>query len=50
MEIDGVAPAELEDVELVLLEDVLDELELLQAAAARHRASDTDTTSPFLAT
>jgi hypothetical protein len=47
---DGVAPAELEDDELVLLEDELDELELLQAAAARHRASDTDSTSPFLAT
>jgi hypothetical protein len=45
-----VAPAELEDVELPLLEVVLDEVELLQAAAARHKASDVDTTSPFLAT
>jgi len=47
-EIDGTAPAEPEEVEPELL---LDELaELLQAAAARHKASDTDTTSPFLAT
>ncbi|MGH3287149.1 MAG: hypothetical protein ACRDPD_21095 [Streptosporangiaceae bacterium] len=42
-------PAELE---LVLeLPDELEELaELLQAAAARHRASVADTASPFLAT
>ncbi|MGH3205431.1 MAG: hypothetical protein ACRDOA_10165 [Streptosporangiaceae bacterium] len=49
IEIDGVEPAELE---LVLeLPDELEELaELLQAAAARHRASVADTASPFLAT
>jgi hypothetical protein len=36
---------------LVLLLGVLDEELLLQAAAARHKASDTDvTTAPFLAT
>src|SRR5580658_2407138 len=47
IEICGTAPVEL--VELAVeLADGLDEL--LQAAAARHRASDTDTTSPFLAT
>jgi hypothetical protein len=46
-EIVGTEPAELEDVEL----ELLDELEeLLQAAAARHRASAADTASPFLAT
>jgi hypothetical protein len=48
-EIVGTAPEELEALALVLL--LVDELdELLQAAAARHKASDTDTTSPFLAT
>jgi len=48
-EIDGTAPAEPE--ELAVEPELLDELaELLQAAAARHKASDTDTTSPFLAT
>jgi len=46
-EIDGTAPAELEEVEPELLDELA---ELLQAAAARHKASDTDTTSPFLAT
>jgi hypothetical protein len=36
---------------LVVLLGVLDEELLLQAAAARHKASDTDvTTAPFLAT
>jgi hypothetical protein len=43
-EIVGTEPAELEEVELELLD------ELLQAAAARHRASVADTASPFLAT
>jgi hypothetical protein len=47
-EIDGtIAPEELEG-ELPL--PALVEEELLQAAAARHKASDTDTTAPFLAT
>jgi hypothetical protein len=45
-EIVGTEPAALE-----LVVELADELEeLLQAAAARHKASDTDTTSPFLAT
>jgi hypothetical protein len=43
-EMDGTAPP----VELPLL--ALVEEELLQAAAARPKASDTDTTAPFLAT
>ncbi|HEX2819568.1 MAG TPA: hypothetical protein VHO07_05285 [Streptosporangiaceae bacterium] len=46
-EMDGVAPEELELLLLLALEDE----ELLQAAAARHTASDTDATAaPFLAT
>src|SRR5580693_2014486 len=49
IEIDGTVPAELEEPEVEL--ELLDELaELLQAAAARHRASVADTASPFLAT
>ena len=48
-EIDTVALEELGELELVL--ELVEELdELLQAAAARHKASDTDITSPFLAT
>jgi len=48
-EIVGTEPAELEEPEVEL--ELLDELEeLLQAAAARHRASAADTASPFLAT
>jgi hypothetical protein len=46
IEIDGTVPAELEEPEVEL--ELLDEL--LQAAAARHRASVADTASPFLAT
>src|ERR1700722_5035587 len=43
-EIDGTVPAELEEVE----PELLDELpELLQAAAARHKARDTRTPTPF---
>jgi hypothetical protein len=53
-EIDGaVPPEELELAEaLLLLGGVeLEDEELLQAAAARHKASDTDAaTAPFLAT
>jgi len=45
-EIVGTVPAEADELELVV--ELLEEL--LQAAAARHKASDTDTTSPFLAT
>jgi hypothetical protein len=46
-ETDGVAAEELELLPLLALEDE----ELLQAAAARHTASDTDATAaPFLAT
>jgi len=46
-ESDGVAAED----ELVLLLELVDELEeLLQAAAARHKASVADSTSPFLAT
>jgi hypothetical protein len=37
------------ELELVVLLGVLDEELLLQAAAARHKASDTDATAPFLA-
>jgi hypothetical protein len=45
-EMDGVIP---EELELLLL--AVEDEELLQAAAARHTASDTDaTTAPFLAT
>jgi hypothetical protein len=48
-EIVGTVPAELEEPAVEL--ELPDELpELLQAAAARHRASVVDTTSPFLAT
>jgi hypothetical protein len=47
-EIVGTEPAELEELEVEL--ELLDELEELQAAAARHRASVADTASPFLAT
>src|ERR1700728_2142020 len=46
IEIDGTAPAELVEVPEVV--ELL--VELLQAAAARHRASDVEITSPFLAT
>jgi hypothetical protein len=46
IEIDGTA-AELAEVELELVELLV---ELLQAAAARHKASDDEITSPFLAT
>jgi len=47
IEMDGVAAEELE----VLLPLALEDEELLQAAAARHTASDTDATAaPFLAT
>jgi hypothetical protein len=49
-EIDGtIAPEELEAEAEVPLPALVEE-ELLQAAAARHKASDTDTTAPFLAT
>jgi hypothetical protein len=46
-EIDGTA-----ELELVLVLELLpeDELEELQAAAARHKASAAESTSPFLAT
>jgi hypothetical protein len=49
-EIDGTAALELELVLVLelLLEDELEEL--LQAAAARHKASAAESTSPFLAT
>jgi hypothetical protein len=48
-EMDGVIPDELELLVLPLL--AVEEEELLQAAAARHTASDTDATAaPFLAT
>jgi hypothetical protein len=48
IEIDGTVPAEpVEPVEPELLDELA---ELLQAAAARHRASVADTASPFLAT
>jgi hypothetical protein len=48
-EIVGTVPAAAEELEVEL--ELLDELEeLLQAAAARHRASVADTASPFLAT
>jgi hypothetical protein len=47
IEIDGTAA----ELELPLPVLVLDDVELLQAAAARHKASDTDATAaPFLAT
>jgi hypothetical protein len=36
-------------LELAVLLGVLDEELLLQAAATRHKASDTDATAPFLA-
>ncbi len=51
-EIDGtVAVDELELEEALVLPPVaLEDEELLQAAAARHKASDTDATAPFLAT
>jgi len=52
-EIDGtVAADELELAEALVLPPVaLEDEELLQAAAARHKASDTDVaTAPFLAT
>jgi hypothetical protein len=52
-EIDGTVPAdelELLVAEALLLGLELEEEELLQAAAARHKASDTDATAPFLAT
>jgi hypothetical protein len=52
-EIDGTVPAdelELLVAEALLLGPELEEEELLQAAAARHKASDTDATAPFLAT
>jgi hypothetical protein len=46
IEIDGTAAEELVFVPLAAVV----EGELLQAAAARPKASDTDTTAPFLAT
>src|SRR5205807_5264077 len=53
-EIDGVPDDELEALEagvLVLLELEVEDEELLQAAAARHKASDADAArAPFLAT
>jgi len=49
-EIETVAPDELEAEALVLPPLGDEDEELLQAAAARHKASDTDvTTAPFLA-
>jgi hypothetical protein len=50
-EIETVVPdeLELEALALVLAGALEDELEELQAAAARHKASDTDATAPFLA-
>ena len=50
-EIDTVAPLELGLLELLVpLEGEEEELLLLQAAAARHKATDADTaTAPFLA-
>jgi len=49
-EIETVAPGELEAEGLVLPPLGDEDEELLQAAAARHKASDTDvTTAPFLA-
>jgi hypothetical protein len=48
-EIDGTVPAAPDELDVE--PEVVDELvELLQAAAARHRASVADTASPFLAT
>jgi hypothetical protein len=51
-ETDGtVPPDELELAEALVLPPLaLGDEELLQAAAARHKASDTDATAPFLAT
>jgi hypothetical protein len=49
-EIDGTAaPDELAGA-LVLPPVAVEDEELLQAAAARHKASDTDATAPLLAT
>jgi hypothetical protein len=50
-EIETVVPdeLELEALALVLAGALEDELEELQAAAPRHKASDTDATAPFLA-